>query len=153
LKLDLANVEEDRHRLIIADSKTGGLTKIIGPRLAEMLATWRDGRGKGALFQVNDLRAALEQVAKAGGKAITPHDLRRTFGSFAERAGAPITTLKVLMNHSTRGDTTMGYVRPSEADLLHWAAVIEGAILSASKDAAGERSAVIQFASNATRRA
>ena len=60
---------------------------------------------KGALFNVKDLRAALGQVEKSGGKAITPHDLRRTFASFAERAGAPITTLKVLMNHSTRGDS------------------------------------------------
>jgi integrase len=91
---------------------------------------------------VRDLRAALEQVVKSGGKAITPHDLRRTFASFAERAGAPITTLKVLMNHSTRGDITMGYVRPSEGDLLHWAAVIEGAIL-----AAGESGEVVPLAS------
>jgi integrase len=132
LKLDLANVEERRQRLIIADSKTGAFTKFIGPRLAGMLAEWRDGRVKGALFGVNDLRAALEQVEKAGGKAITPHDLRRTFASFAERAGAPITALKVLMNHSARGDITMGYVRPSEADLLHWAERIEGAILRAA---------------------
>ena len=122
LRLDWRNVEEDRRRLIIADSKTGGFTKIMGPRLAEWLRKWRDGRSKGALFPVNDLRAALQQVEKAGGKAITPHDLRRTFASFAERAGAPMTTLKVLMNHSTRGDITMGYVRPSEADLVHWAA-------------------------------
>jgi integrase len=106
-----------------------------------MLAEWRDGRARGALFGVNDLRAALEQVEKAGGRAITPHDLRRTFASFAERAGAPITTLKVLMNHSTRGDITMGYVRPSEADLLHWAAAIEDAIL-----AAGEGGEIISFA-------
>ena len=106
---------------IIADSKTGGFTKLIGPRLVEWLAM-AGRRGKGALFGVNDLRAALEQVEKAGGKAITPHDLRRTFASFAERAGAPMTTLKVLMNHSTRGDITMGYVRPSEGDFLHWAA-------------------------------
>ena len=119
--------------LIIADSKTGGFTKIIGPRLSGMLAEWRAGRGKGALIGVKDLRAALEQVEKAGGKAITPHDLRRTFASFAERAGAPITTLKVLMNHSTRGDITMGYVRPSEADLLHWSGRIEGAILAAAE--------------------
>jgi integrase len=141
LQLDWRDVDEYRRRLIIADSKTGGFTKIIGPRLAAWLTTWRDGRSRGALFGVSDLRAALEQVEKAGGKAITPHDLRRTFASFAERAGAPITTLKVLMNHSTRGDITMGYVRPSEADLQHWAGVIETAILRAA--ASGK---VISFA-------
>jgi integrase len=95
LKLDWRSVEEDRRRLSIGDSKTGAFTKLIGPRLAGMLAEWRDGRVKGALFGVNDLRSALEQVEKAGGKAITPHDLRRTFASFAERAGAPITTTKL----------------------------------------------------------
>jgi integrase len=133
LQLDWRDVDEDRCRMIIADSKTGGFTKIIGPRLAAMLATWRDGRGKGTLFGVNDLRAALEQVEKVGGKAIIPHDLRRTFASFAERAGAPITTLKVLMNHSTRGDITMGYVRPSEADLVRWAERIESGILRSAE--------------------
>jgi integrase len=132
LKLDWRNVEEDkRRRLVIADSKTGGFVKIIGPRLAAMLSTWRDGRASGPVLDVNDLRAALERVEKAGGKTITPHDLRRTFASFAERAGEPFTTLKVLMNHSTRGDITMGYVRPGETDLLHWASVIEAAILNA----------------------
>jgi integrase len=146
LRLDWRNVEEDRRRLTIADSKTGGFTKIVGPRLAGMLATWRHGRVKGALFGVSDLRAALEQVGKHGGKTISPHDLRRTFASFAERASAPITTLKMLMNHSTRGDITMGYVRPSEADLLHWAGMIESAIL-----AAGEGGKVVPFAVQAPR--
>jgi integrase len=133
LRLDWRDVEENRRRLTIADSKTGGFVKIIGPRLAAMLAEQRRGRVAGPAFEVNDLRSALEQVKKAGGKAITPHDLRRTFASFAERAGAPFTTLKVLMNHSTRGDVTMGYVRPSESDLLHWASVVETAILTASE--------------------
>jgi hypothetical protein len=36
------------------------------------------------------------------------------------------------MNHSTRGDITMGYVRPSEADCLHWSGKIEGVILAAA---------------------
>jgi hypothetical protein len=40
----------------------------------------------------------------------------------------------MLMNHSTRGDITMGYVRPSEADLLHWSKRIEGAILAAREN-------------------
>jgi integrase len=91
------------------------------------------------VFPVSDLRSALERIVQAGGKGITPHDLRRTFASFAERAGTPMTTLKALMNHSVR-DITIGYVQPSEVDLLHWAERIEGAVL-----AAGERSEVIPF--------
>jgi hypothetical protein len=45
------------------------------------------------------------------------------------------------MNHSTRGDITMGYVRPGEADLLHWAGVIEAAILNAA-DATEDRQVI-----------
>jgi integrase len=108
LKLDWSSVEEDRRRLSIGDSKTGAFAKLIGPRLAGMLAEWRDGRVKGALFGVSDLRSALEQVEKAGGKAITPHDLRRTFASFAERAGAPITTTKLDTSINSRFDAETG---------------------------------------------
>jgi integrase len=141
LKLDWRNVDEDKRRLVIADSKTGEFVKTIGPALSALLRTWRDGRAGGPVFEgVNDLRSALDRVERAGGKTVTPHDLRRTFASFAERAGAPITALKMLMNHSTRGDVTMGYVRPGEADLLHWAGVVEAAIL-----AAGEGGSIVPF--------
>jgi integrase len=141
LGLSWRDVEEDKRRLIVGNSKTGGFVRIIGPRFSAMLAEWREDSKSGLLFEgVNDLRAALSSVERAGGKAITPHDLRRTFASFAERAGAPFTTLKVLLNHSTRADVTMGYVRPSEEDLRHWAAIVEAALL-----AAAERGEVVQL--------
>ena len=127
------DVEEDKRRLSISDSKTGGFVKITGPRLSAMLAEWRKDAKSGLVFEgVSDLRTALASVERAGGKAISPHDLRRTFASFAERAGAPFTTLKLLLNHSTRADVTMGYVRPSENDLRHWAGVVEAALLAAA---------------------
>jgi integrase len=107
LGLSWRDVEEDQRRLIISDSKTGGFVKIIGPRLSAMLAEWKEDAKSGLVFEgVNDLRAALASIEREGGKAITPHDLRRPFASFAERTGAPFTTLKVLLNHSTRGDVT-----------------------------------------------
>jgi integrase len=137
LKLDWRDVEEDRRRLAIADSKTGPFVKFIGPKLTGLLAEWREGKARGPVFPVSDLRSALDRVVEMDGKAITPHDLRRTFASFAERSGAPMTTLKLLLNHSTRGDITMGYVQPSEVDLLHWASVIEAAILTPAES--GER--------------
>ena len=141
LQLDWRDVEEDRRRLAIPDSKPGAFVKVIGPRLAGMLAEWRAGRAQGPLFPVKDVRAALKQIEKMGGRAIIPHDLRRTFASFGEPAGAPMTALKVLMSHSTRGDVTTGYVRVGEADLLHWAERIEAAILATAES--GER--VIPF--------
>ena len=72
-------------------------------------------------------------TAQRGGKRITAHDLRRTFLSFGERIGTPIVTLKKLVNHSTRGDVTLGYIIPSDDDLRHWAERIELAILAAAK--------------------
>jgi integrase len=148
LGLSWRDVEEDKRRLIIRDSKTGGFAKAIGPLLGLMLAEWRKDAKSGLVFEgVNDLRAALASVERAGGKAITPHDLRRTFASFAERAGAPFTTLKVLLNHSTRGDVTTEYVRPSDEDLRHWAGTVEAAIL-----AAAESGEVIPLTRTASRR-
>ena len=44
--------------------------------------------------------------------------------------------LKRLANHSTKGDVTLGYVVPSEADLRKWARLIEGAILSSAQGGA-----------------
>ena len=133
LQLDWRDIDEKRRRLTIADSKTGAFVKIIGPKLAGLLAKWREEHGRGAICPLKDLRAALDSVEKRGGKLIMPHDLRRTFASFAERAGVPYITLKVLLNHATAADVTAGYVRPGETDLLHWSAVVETAIFSAAE--------------------
>ena len=56
-------------------------------------------RAERAEYLMDDLRAALHQVERRGGKRITPHDLRRTFLTFGERVGAPMVVLKRLANH------------------------------------------------------
>jgi integrase len=126
-------VDEARWRLTIEDSKTGAFEKVIGTKLAEWLSQWRACGPNARVFVVEDLRAALQQVERRGGKRITPHDLRRTFLTFGERVGAHVVVLKRLVNHSTKGDVTLGYVVPSEADLRHWSSVIESAILIAAE--------------------
>jgi integrase len=40
----------------------------------------------------------------------TPHDLRRTFLTVAERLALPYIVLKKLANHSGKRDTTFGYI-------------------------------------------
>jgi integrase len=131
------DVDEASCRLSIVDSKTGAFNKIIGIELAGWLSQWRGRDLNARIFWVNDLRAALRQVERQGGKLITPHDLRRTFLTFGERIGAPMVVLKRLANHSIRGDVTLGYVLPSEADLRNWAKLIEAAILSAAEGRSG----------------
>ena len=132
LGLRWSNVDEVKRQVTIDDSKTGRFVKIIGPELAARFAAERPLRD-GPVFATRDLRAALESVVKHGGKVITAHDLRRTFASFAERAGVPHTALKVLLNHALGGDVTIGYVRPSADDLRHWAAQVERAIITAAQ--------------------
>jgi integrase len=136
LRLRWSDVDTCKYRLTIADSKTGAFEKVIGPELAGWLAQWRPDDPDARVFNVEHLRAALEQVECLGGKRITPHDLRRTYLTFGERVGAPMVVLKKLANHSTRGDVTFGYVLPSEVDLRRWAGVIERAILAAARGGA-----------------
>jgi integrase len=131
LNLRWENVDLPRQRLTILESKTGRFEKFIGSDLQRRMTDWRIDGGEGRVFGVDDLRGALEQVVKLGAKRVTPHDLRRTFLTFGERAGAPLVTLKMLVNHSTKGDVTSGYIHPSENDLRHWAGVIEASILAA----------------------
>jgi integrase len=134
LRLTWSDVDPTHGKLTIRDSKTGAFEKFIGLELARWFGAWRcDAKDKERVFDVDDLRAALGRAVKLGGKRITPHDLRRTFLTFGEHVGTPMVILKRLANHSTRGDVTFGYIRPSDADLAHWADVIEGAILKAAK--------------------
>lgn len=50
---------------------------------------------------------------------VSLHDLRRTFLSTAEQIGVPLVQMKMLVHHTTAGDTTMGYVIPDRASLRH----------------------------------
>lgn len=51
-----------------------------------------------------------ESGEKRPGLHITPHDLRRTFATIAERLDVPAYTLKRLLNHTQSSDVTAGYV-------------------------------------------
>ncbi len=123
----------DDRALKICQSKTTAFKKFIGPALTAMLKDWRGAAEPGwRILPVDDLRAALKQTVKAGAKRVTPHDLRRTYLTFGERAGAPFVVLKMLVNHSLKNDITGGYIVPSDDDLRHWAAEIESKILAAA---------------------
>ena len=136
LRLDWIDVSETDRKLEIRQSKTTAFAKYIGPELAAMFAQWRGAAKQGRVFDVDDLRAALDQVVALGGKRVTAHDLRRTYLTVGSSASVPLAALKKLVNHSVKSDVTLGYIIPGGDDLRHWASVVEAAILAAAKGGA-----------------
>ncbi len=66
------------------------------------------GRGKKVHMVSSD--CAIDAFAEKIGCPFTPHDLRRTFLTVAERLALSYVVLKKLANHSGKNDTTFGYV-------------------------------------------
>ncbi|MBB3170166.1 tyrosine-type recombinase/integrase [Simiduia aestuariiviva] len=64
----------------------------------------------GSSGQINDPRRIIDYIREASGVHFTIHDLRRTFISIAESLDIPAYALKRLVNHSTGGDVTAGYI-------------------------------------------
>jgi len=69
--------------------------------------------GSGEKGHIVDIRKELERIAAACKVDITPHDLRRTFLTYAEFIDIPLYTRRALVNHSTgKGkDVTAGYTQ------------------------------------------
>jgi integrase len=69
-------------------------------------------RADGSVTQyAADLHYAFTEIAWATGIVLSAHDLRRTFASVADSCDVSLLALKQLLNHSTSGDVTVGYVR------------------------------------------
>lgn len=65
---------------------------------------------------LDDLRDALAAIAKAGGKLVRVHDLRRSYASAAARADVADRHTKRLLAHAL-GDVTEGYIGDLADDL------------------------------------
>ena len=58
---------------------------------------------------VTDIRDELEKINKKAGTTITPHDLRRTFTTYADDdLGISFSTIKALVNHESNSGTSAG---------------------------------------------
>lgn len=66
--------------------------------------------GNGSGGYIVDPRKQMAKVTEATGLAFTVHDLRRTFITIAESLDIPAYALKRLLNHSSGGDITAGYI-------------------------------------------
>jgi integrase len=74
--------------------------------------------GQGKAGHITSADKALHDIALATGIEVSCHDLRRTFASVA--ADTPEISwlaLKLMLNHTTRGDITAGYVQISTEQL------------------------------------
>jgi integrase len=87
--------------------------------------------GPGKTGHFHEPRAALRRVAIASGiPEVTPHDLRRTFGSIAADC-VPYPVVKALVGHSAGRDVTLvHYSQPSPGELARHMQTVENKILS-----------------------
>lgn len=98
---------KDTDRVFAGGSKTGGL---------------------------GEVRLGMGYVTEQSGIAFTPHDLRRTFATTAERLDLPTYTIKRLMNHTiTASDVTGGYIQIDVERLRIPVQQIADAILGAAE--------------------
>ena len=59
---------------------------------------------------IRDPKNAIGRISESMGKAVTFHDLRRTFITIAESLDIPAYALKRLLNHRDPNDVTAGYI-------------------------------------------
>ena len=59
---------------------------------------------------LGDIRYHMDLIATNSGIDIDLHDLRRTFETSADALDLPYYAMKKLLNHSTKGDVTSGYI-------------------------------------------
>ena len=65
---------------------------------------------EGPRGRLDNLRSALEEVARRSGVPFCVHDLRRTFATIADSLDIPGYAVKALLNHKGGSDVTAGYV-------------------------------------------
>lgn len=116
--------------ITIEDTKNG--QRHVLP-LSPLLRTWledrREASGSPYVFpgtsasrygHITGIAALLNNFRAAAGDGFgrfTPHDLRATFATVAERCNVNTYTLKRLLNHKPSDVTGVVYVQPSEDDL------------------------------------
>jgi integrase len=83
------------HDMLVARRATGSASSFVFP-------------GRGNTGHITSADNAFDAIAEATGIKVSSHDMRRTFASVAEDEVSWL-TLKVMLNHTTKGDITMRY--------------------------------------------
>ena len=125
--LEWSDVDFTAHEITIPASRTKGKRPLVVPMSTFVfdLLKSREKPGKEKFVfpansksgHIEEPRFALEQIGKACGITVSVHDLRRTFLTEAEASNVSTMVLKALVNHSTKGDVTAGYIFPGKSRL------------------------------------
>ncbi|MAS11172.1 integrase family protein [Salinisphaera sp.] len=116
LNLRWSDVDLVAGTLTVADTKAHRPhTLPLSKQLTKLLTQRRDQAKNERVFEdengrLTNLRYAIDRVRQEAGVKFTIHDLRRTFATIAESLDIPAYALKRLLNHSTSGDVTAGYL-------------------------------------------
>ncbi|WP_296697485.1 tyrosine-type recombinase/integrase [Thiocapsa sp. UBA6158] len=116
-----SDVDFRRQTITVRKTKNGtDHTLPMTRRVREILEERKQARAPGDAYVIGtaEVRKQLVRIEKATGLTVTPHDLRRTWASFAERAGIGSYSIKAGLNHLSTGDVTgTNYVQIDTDDL------------------------------------
>lgn len=129
--LEWSDVDLDNGHIVFRDTKNGSdyempLGKILSTLLKERK---RLSDGSHWVFPssyantngpITDLTRSYKRIGELNGMYITPHDLRRTFGTVANSLNINYPVLKRLLNHreaKATDDVTLQYVQVSQKQL------------------------------------
>lgn len=112
--------------LPIGDYLLAQLTRRLGAQQNAYVFAGREGHGR-----LVEPKRQISHVIEQSGHHFSCHDLRRTFITVAEYLNLSPYTIKRLVNHSTRGDVTAGYVISDIERLRIAVQSIEGHLLQA----------------------
>lgn len=137
LRLKTTDIDWQTKTVTFHDTKNGSDHRLpLCRRLYAMLKIHCEGR-QGLVFQLSTRRLELmvEHLVKQLQFKWSPHDLRRTFVTIAQRTLKDLATVKRLVNHSVSGDVTMKhYLRLSVEDLREPMQAVEDAFERAKVD-------------------
>jgi len=117
LNLTWERVDFKARTLTILDTKNREPhTLPLSAYLRDLLKARKDRSASEYVFSapdgrhIDNFRLTTHYIEQHSGQHVTPHDLRRTFATVAERLDIPAYALKRLLNHKQSSDVTAGYV-------------------------------------------
>ncbi|MGE6572438.1 tyrosine-type recombinase/integrase [Psychrobacter namhaensis] len=129
--LKWSDIDLKAGRIIFKDTKNGSDYHMPTSNILQALLEerWRMSSGKQWVFpsdlqasddHIKDLSGSYKAIGNQANLYITPHDLRRTFGTVANSLNISYPVLKRLLNHreaKSSDDVTLQYVQVSQRQL------------------------------------